>query len=175
MDSLDINHKKLYFGYGSNMWKDQMRRRCPHSNFVGVGVFRGWKWIINTRGYANVVPSPDDEVYGLLYEMTREDEIALNGYEGFPEIYQRQIVDIEVKSGSSEVINAPGKKVMAIVYIDNNSTTGGDPKEEYIGRMNEAIKDALKEGVPENYIQKYLRKSIPDISTTSSTAATAIN
>jgi gamma-glutamylcyclotransferase len=119
-------------------------------------------------------------VYGLLYEMTREDEIALNGYEGCPKIYQRQIVDIEVKSGPSEVIDAPGNnvgenEVMALIYIDNNNTTEDDPEEEYIGRMNEAIKDALKEGVPESYIQKYLRKSIPDTSTTSNTAASAIN
>ena len=114
-------------------------------------------------------------MYGLLYEITQEDEIALNGYESFPKIYQTQIVDIEVKSGSSAGNNVGENKVMALIYIDNNNTTEGDPKEEYIGRMNKAIKDALKEGVPENYIQKYLRKSIPDISTTSSTAATAIN
>ncbi len=112
--------------------------------------------------------------------MTREDEITLNAYEGSPDIYQRQIVDIEVKSGPGEVINAPGNnvgenKIMALIYIDNNNTTEGDPKEEYIGRMNEAIKDALKEGVPESYVQKYLRKFIPDTSATSSTAATAIN
>ncbi|KAL1648495.1 hypothetical protein SLS58_002250 [Diplodia intermedia] len=52
----------LYFAYGSNLWLDQMHRRCPSSVYLGVGRLHGsnssntgWRWIINERGYANVV------------------------------------------------------------------------------------------------------------------------
>jgi hypothetical protein len=32
----------LYFGYGSNVWIDQMNRRCPESRYVGTAVLQDW-------------------------------------------------------------------------------------------------------------------------------------
>lgn len=32
----------LYFGYGSNLWIDQMNRRCPESRYVGIGLLPDW-------------------------------------------------------------------------------------------------------------------------------------
>ena len=45
----------LYFAYGSNMWQAQMRTRCPQSLLLGPATLHGYRWIINTRGYANIV------------------------------------------------------------------------------------------------------------------------
>ncbi|KAK5013992.1 hypothetical protein LTR60_003581 [Cryomyces antarcticus] len=45
----------LYFGYGSNLWLHQMARRCPDSTYKGIARLEGHRWIINKRGYANVV------------------------------------------------------------------------------------------------------------------------
>lgn len=68
----------LYFGYGSNLSTTQMAQRCPSSRPVGLAHLsglpshtssgegdglegdqhhqEGWRWMINERGYANVVP-----------------------------------------------------------------------------------------------------------------------
>ena len=94
-------------------------------------------------------------MYGLLYEITPEDEIALDGYEGYPVSYKKEIADIKVVSADES-----DNTVKAIVYIDKRKKEGA-PKEEYIERMNYAIADALEEGVPDEYIQTYLRKFIP--------------
>ncbi|KAL7934456.1 hypothetical protein V8C35DRAFT_300941 [Trichoderma chlorosporum] len=51
----------LYFAYGSNLSTEQMRQRCPYSTAVGLGKVTGWRWIINTRGYANIVKEGEDE------------------------------------------------------------------------------------------------------------------
>lgn len=32
----------LYFGYGSNMWIDQMNRRCPENKYIGTAVLHDW-------------------------------------------------------------------------------------------------------------------------------------
>jgi len=32
----------VYFGYGSNMWLDQMDRRCPENKYLGVGFIEDW-------------------------------------------------------------------------------------------------------------------------------------
>lgn len=47
----------LYFAYGSNLSPTQMAARCPSSRLIGVGQLIGYRWLINARGYANVVDS----------------------------------------------------------------------------------------------------------------------
>jgi len=150
--------RKLYFGYGSNLWLDQMARRCPESKLVGLGIFRGWKWFINNRGYANVIRSPEDLVYGLVYEISPSDEASLDRAEGVPLVYSKKTMDIELQLAGN------GRKSVAqsLVYIDESRVDEGPPKEEYIHRMNMGIKDAAARGLPRWYIDKYMRKFIPD-------------
>ncbi|KAI1455774.1 hypothetical protein F4805DRAFT_259779 [Annulohypoxylon moriforme] len=45
----------LYFAYGSNLSPTQMKDRCPSSPPIGLAYLPGWTWLINERGYANVV------------------------------------------------------------------------------------------------------------------------
>ena len=45
----------FYFGYGSNLWLHQMSTRCPSSTYQGIARLDNYKWIINERGYANIV------------------------------------------------------------------------------------------------------------------------
>ncbi|KAM6500264.1 hypothetical protein JOM56_003278 [Amanita muscaria] len=146
--------KITYFGYGSNMWRDQMRRRCADSKYIGVGILRGWKWIINELGAATIVLS-EDIVYGLLYEISQHDMDELDKFE---KRYDKVLMDIEVHKAEDD---KTGKILhTTLVYIDRRETEG-PPKTEYIYRMNQAITDAVKEGVPQEYIDKYLRKFIP--------------
>ncbi|KAI1209258.1 uncharacterized protein F4807DRAFT_101971 [Annulohypoxylon truncatum] len=45
----------LYFAYGSNLSLTQMQHRCPNSQPIGLAHLPGWTWLINERGYANIV------------------------------------------------------------------------------------------------------------------------
>jgi hypothetical protein len=36
------NAQTLYFGYGSNVWMDQMNRRCPESRYIATAVLHDW-------------------------------------------------------------------------------------------------------------------------------------
>ncbi|KAK7037947.1 Aig2 family protein [Favolaschia claudopus] len=152
--------KSLYFGYGSNLWKHQMNTRCPENQFLGIARLPDWRWIINTRGYANVIPSEGDEVWALLYELSEADEMKLDRYEGVPVSYVKQTLPVEYlkKSDGGDVER---QTVDALVYVDIKSTLTGPPRTEYIFRMNSAIDDALAEGVPKAYIDQYLRPRIP--------------
>ncbi|KAJ7745009.1 Butirosin biosynthesis, BtrG-like protein [Mycena maculata] len=156
--------KTLYFGYGSNLWKHQMAFRCPENKFVGTARLPDWRWIINKRGYANVVPSKGDQVWAFLYELSPSDEVNLDGYEGVPDCYVKQTIPVEYFGKGSYGEMREGKRMVdALVYVDVQRTTGGwPPKEEYIHRMNCGIADALEEGVSRVYITEYLRPSIPD-------------
>jgi hypothetical protein len=35
-------HKSIYFAYGSNLWIDQMNRRCPEHKYIGIGILHNW-------------------------------------------------------------------------------------------------------------------------------------
>ena len=134
-----------------------MTRRCPESKLVGLGILRGWKWIINGRRYANVVESPKDLVYGLVYEISPSDEALLDGFETVPLAYTKEVMKIELQStGGRRKSVAQG-----LVYVNRERVEEGEPWEEYIHRMNMGIKDAAERGMPEWYIDKYMRRFIP--------------
>ena len=116
------------------------------------------KWIINIRGYANIIPSPGDVVYGFIFELTPEDRRALDKYEGVE--YERKSILIDLID-VTDLHAGSGKKLNSLVYVDVERLSESHPKKEYIHRMNMAIDDALKEGVPNDYIDRYLRPFIP--------------
>ncbi len=108
------------------------------------------KWIINTRGYASIIPSPGDIVYGFIFELTPKDERSLDGFEGWS--YKKLYIPIT---------KGPQEMVTALVYVDVERTEIGESKKEYVHRLNNAIVDGLKEGIPKGYVDRYIRPFIP--------------
>jgi gamma-glutamylcyclotransferase len=137
----------LYFAYGSNMWDRQMGMRCPESKKLGIARLSGYRWIITTRGYANVVESAHDEVEGVLFEISDSDEVSLDKFEG-------------VANGFYEKAKLPvmmgNKKAEALVYLDPIVEEGAT-KEEYIHRINSGLADAM---LSDDYVAQ-VRKFIP--------------
>jgi gamma-glutamylcyclotransferase len=183
------SNSTVYFGYGSNLWRHQMEKRCPHSEFQGVARLNDYRWLINERGYANVVQLPrhkgdsslslhkqsdldpksyEDEVWGLVYTLQPTDEERLDINEGVPFAYTKETlgcdfwpVDDDDDSGPANVTARP-RKVDMLVYINRLQVEPSDPKEEYVYRMNMGIKDAIEEGIPKKYVEKVMRKFIPE-------------
>ncbi|KAG6880273.1 hypothetical protein C0992_001842 [Termitomyces sp. T32_za158] len=134
-----------------------MRRRCPGSTYVGLAILSQWKWIICSAGYANVIPSPDDLVYGMIYTLTPDDEVKLDGYEEVPHSYHKYTLPVKVLKGDNQ-----GTSLPALVYVDIERLKEGPPRHEYIARINHAFRDGKNEGIPQEYITKYIRKFIPE-------------
>ena len=159
----------LYFGYGSNLWLEQMRLRCPSSVFAGVGRLKDFRWMISSRGYANIVPHSGPCVYGLTYELTPTDEAALDRNEGVPYAYTKENMTIEFWNATQCIegkpkkvdIESPEETKSVLVYIDRLRIDDDEPKEEYVHRMNMGITDAVAVGVPVNYIEDDIRPFIP--------------
>jgi len=138
----------LYFAYGSNLWLAQMQQRCPDHRVIGTGCLQGYRWIITSRGYASIVVSPEDQVLGVVYELSGADEQNLDFYEGVAQgSYCKQQVSLLVN----------GTNMDCMTYIDP-VTDQGKPHPEYINRINRGIQDA---GLPDQYVIRYLRYFIP--------------
>ena len=119
------------------------------------------RWIISTRGYANVVPSEGDHVYGFVYELNAKDESVLDGYEGVPISYNKHTLPVELTKGvdghEKYAYTKDGKTYIDImVYVNTTDIQNGKIKEEYISRMSQAMRDGLREGIPQEYLDKYL-------------------
>ncbi|KAL9595037.1 MAG: hypothetical protein Q9219_006687 [cf. Caloplaca sp. 3 TL-2023] len=166
----------LYFGYGSNLWLAQMSLRCPSSTYVGIARIKGYRWIINSRGYANIVATPEtpaSEVYGFVYRLTSADEARLDKNEGthlVPPAYTKEMMRAEVWVAGDQISVAgvgddglvTGKVEELLVYIDRVRTVDGIPRDEYVERINMGIVDAMDTGIPRGYIDDVLRRYIPD-------------
>ena len=148
-----------HFAYGSNLWFEQMDYRCPQNAKVGIGLLEDFKWIISERGYANIVESKGDYVLGFVFTISESDEDALDGYEG-----------VSWGSYTKEkqwIKGSDGKRKKCMLYIDRVRPDEGDPKEEYIARINKGVNDVLnfKPQHPQKrtkaYVRKYIRKFIP--------------
>lgn len=180
---------KLYFGYGSNLWRHQMEQRCPQSEYLGVARLNNYAWLINERGYANIKEVNNTEsnhqpklqsnakptaktsttyshqVYGLVYSLSPSDERRLDRNEGVPYAYTKETLKcdfwpVREDSGRANLTSHPAR-VKLLVYINRDQVEPSEPKEEYVYRMNMGIRDALEEGVPRGYVEEVMRKFIP--------------
>lgn len=72
------------------MHVQQMTERCPNSVLLGRGILSSYRWQINERGVANIVPSKDDSVEGLVFKIDQKAERNLDVYEGVKSgVYQK--------------------------------------------------------------------------------------
>ena len=142
-------HTQYYFGYGSNLSKEQMAIRCPESKYFTSGSLSDYSWLINARGYASIKPSEGEFVLGEIFTLSQQDIDFLDIYESVEEgMYLKSILSVETSKGTID----------CLVYIASDSAPG-IPQEEYIERINLGIESA---NLPDDYVQKAIRPFIPE-------------
>ncbi len=142
-------NKILYIAYGSNLNLEQMAQRCPTAKPVGTTNLKDYQLLFRGgRGgsVATVEPMKGASVPVLVWEITPADEKALDHYEGFPFLYRKEIVQVELE----------GKKVQAMVYIMNEGKPLKKPGCYYYSIILEGYTSAgfdvaiLKKGVEDS-------------------------
>lgn len=83
---------KLYFAYGMNTNRDEMAYRCPSAVALGRAVLPGYRF--EFKSFATIVPSPKEQIEGVLWTITKTDELALDMLEGYPEFYDKKNVRV---------------------------------------------------------------------------------
>tara|TARA_Y100000590_G_scaffold374428_1_gene438766 strand:+ start:211 stop:618 length:408 start_codon:yes stop_codon:yes gene_type:complete len=123
----------LYFAYGSNLNHFQMKHvRCLGSKYIKAHYLKDYKIIFshpnksNKFGYANIIKKKGSKVAGAIWEITKAHEKILDGYEQFPDIYQKKYFYLE------------GKKIM--FYIMSKYFVK-DPPKIYVNTINKGYED----------------------------------
>jgi gamma-glutamylcyclotransferase (GGCT)/AIG2-like uncharacterized protein YtfP len=139
-------NKQLYFAYGSNMDRGQMAHRCPGARKVGIALLNGYRFIINSRGVASVVPDKEHIVKGVVWEISPNDMESLDLYEGVASgLYRKVYMQVVL----SETIESE----LALVYIAKDEVPGKS-REGYLDSIISAAKD---HGLDEEYIAELKR------------------
>ena len=103
----------LYFAYGSNLFLEQMQMRiggkpkvisaaCLENHRLGFTILsKTWK-----GGVADIVPEAGSKVWGAIYELTEEQLVKIDHYEGYKKdrdpkknFYNRLLVEVVDKKG----------------------------------------------------------------------------
>lgn len=64
-----------------------MQWRCREAKSLGTHTLQGYQLVF--RFYADIIPSQYNSVKGGLWEISENDEIALDRYEGHPDLYEK--------------------------------------------------------------------------------------
>ena len=121
---------RLYIAYGSNLNLPQMEQRCPYAKVVGASEIKNYELLF--RGVATVEPKEGATVPVLLWKIEPLDEAELDRYEGWPHLYRKEMMDVELD----------GKTVSAMVYIMTPGHEFGAPSDCYTGVIREGYKSA---------------------------------
>lgn len=128
---------KLYVAYGSNLNMMQMGWRCPTASVVGTGKIIDYK--LTFRRVATIEPCKKKEVPVAVWKIEDTDELALDRYEGYPKLYRKEIIDVEMDDG---------EKIKAMVYIMNY----GKPSMPYKQYIDTIIKGYQDVGLDPSYL-----------------------
>jgi gamma-glutamylcyclotransferase (GGCT)/AIG2-like uncharacterized protein YtfP len=135
----------LYAAYGSNLDPAQMLRRCPHSPHAGNGWLLGWRLTFGGEdigwegSLVTLVEDTLSQVFVALYDVPREDEPALDAWEGGDlGLYRKIRLRVSTLDG----------EVLAWTYV-LNGYEGGLPSARYLAIIADAAEQA---GAPDDYV-----------------------
>jgi cation transport regulator ChaC len=142
-----------YFAYGSNMQRATFcgRRGIEYRRALPARV-RGWRLVIDKpplvpvgEGFANIVPEPEAEVLGVLYEITDEDLAHVDLTEGVL-IGNYERIEVTVST-----LGEPALELVAATLVSDKRTPELLPSDRY---MQCLISGAEEHGLPAEYVAR---------------------
>ena len=144
-----MNKKKIYAAYGSNMNISQMEKRCPAAAKICVGTLKGYQLEFRGGGVATIIPKHGSEVPIVLWNITRVCEKVLDIYEGYPRLYIKKEISINV--------NDTKYNAMAYIMTEEYAKRKSSPSSEYL----KAIRDSYRDNeIDSELLNKALERSL---------------
>lgn len=118
--------KRFYLAYGSNLNLRDMSYRCRKAIPIGSTFLTNYRLVYkgSADGYAylTIEPSKDSLVPVGIFNISFFDELRLNKYEGYPELYYKEHFPI----------NIGNKEAKALIYIMKDNFDYHLPNDQYI-------------------------------------------
>ena len=135
----------LYAAYGTNLDPARMGERCPHSPMHTTGWLLGWRLTFGgeelgwDEALATIVEDPLDQVFVAVYDVTRDDEATLDGWESADTgLFRKTRVRVSTLTG----------ELLVWAYV-LDAYEGGLPSASYLGVLADAAEAA---DAPADYV-----------------------
>jgi gamma-glutamylcyclotransferase (GGCT)/AIG2-like uncharacterized protein YtfP len=109
---LRASRRRIYFAYGSNLSLEGMASRCPDSRPIARATLDGWA--LTFRGVADIDQRERARTDGALWAISDRDLEHLDAYEGYPDLYRRELV----------AVRAGEREITALTYVMNDDYVG---------------------------------------------------
>ena len=136
-----------YAAYGTNLDPVRMSARCPHSPLQTTGWLTGWRLTFGgeEHGWDGALPTlvedPLEQVFVAVYDISREDEAALDTWEAADSgLYRKTKVRVATMTG----------EVVVWTYV-LDAYEGGLPSAAYVGMLADA---AAAADAPADYVAR---------------------
>ena len=123
--------KRYYLAYGSNLNVRQMKLRCPTARIVGTATIEGYRLMFKGRktgSYLTIEPEEGCSVPVGVWEVTEQDELRLDHYEGYPSFYYKKELNLPITGIRTGKI----RQRDAFVYIMDERRLLGTPTDFYL-------------------------------------------
>ena len=132
--------KRYYIAYGSNLNIRQMRMRCPHARIIGTSEVPDYRLLFKGSGsgaYLTIEPCDGMSVPVAVWEVTADDERALDRYEGFPSFYYKKELELPIKGIRSGKV----RRRTVFVYIMHEDRPLGITSKYYMDVCHKGYRD----------------------------------
>ncbi len=164
-----------YFGYGSNMLTDKLKRedRCPSA--IPIAVARTNKYTLkfhkvstkdgSGKGDMAFTGSETDELYGVVFSIDDQHKDNLDSAEGVGSGYEETKIDVEVKNLIPQhEIDVKGITKGPLQVVAYKATEKDKDLKPYHWYKGQTVDGAKEHGLPPDYIKKIESfESIPDL------------
>lgn len=133
----------------------QMRRRCPSARIIGTAELKGYELLFKgsrTGSYLTIEKQDDSMVPVAAWEVTTEDEQALDRYEGFPAFYYKVELTLPIKG----IVSGKIRNRKCFVYIMHEDRPLGVPSDFYMDTRKEGYQDF---GFDEKFLMDAIERS----------------
>lgn len=138
-----MGEERYYAAYGSNLNRAEMKKRCPGAIPVGTGYIHGYTLLFCR--YLTIEPDEKKEVPVGIWQISAEDERALDEYEAYPSLYRKEYLELEID----------GRRLTVLIYR-MNEVGKSHPTEEYFQTCLTGYQDF---GLNTSYLYEALRIS----------------
>lgn len=124
-----------------------MAWRCPGAKVAGVGTLADWQLAFRgskTGSYLTIEPKKGASVPVGVWEITDQDEKALDHYEGFPHFYYKRMLRLPIMN----YLTGQHEEVDALVYIMHEDRPLGAPTLGYVQTCLEGCMDFYLDAAP---------------------------
>ena len=116
---------RLFAAYGVGLNRNEMVKHCPTAKPISTTELKNFSLAFrggNASAVATIEKAKGGGVPALLWEITPQDEVALDRWIGVPDLYRKDTVKVRLNGAAMEVLvyiligNKPPNKPSAFYY-----------------------------------------------------------